>query len=113
MTIDPITLEDPTETFLRRLYIPLWCLLWIELVVLGTYYLTSSIPEILDYSFMHFGDNLVVARDATVVNAVLIALVCVFHRRIEAWVLWLAPQVQMYVKEAPEGEEAGDEDDEE
>ena len=108
MTPDPITLEDPTGDFLRRLYVPLWCIIWIEIVLLGTYWITTNIPEIPLYSYMHFRDPLFIPRLATTINTLLITLVCVTHRYIEEWVIRAAPHMQALVQQIGEYEEEDD-----
>lgn len=110
MSVDPISLEDPVGDFSRKLYVPLWCVIWIEIVLLGTYWITTSIPEITLYSYMHFRDALLIPRLATIANTFLVALLCVLHRYIESWVLWFAPQMKALVQEIDEYEEEGEEE---
>ena len=93
----------------RKLVVPLWCCIWIGIVCIGTYFITSGIPEIKDYSYFHFGNAFLLPKLITLFNTLAITSICIAHKYIERLVLEFAPQVQMMVKD---NEEYSDDDDE-
>ena len=109
-------MSEPTPSFWQRAYVPLWCLMWIEIWTLIAYWMCTAIPDVPMYSFMHYGDSLLVPRTVTATVALLILAICLLHKRIESWVLWFAPQVQYWVRDGgmpePDEEEEEDDDDE-
>ena len=84
---------------IARLMVPLWCIMWIEIWSFAAYYLCAVTPDVTGASLLDFGNPLTIARGVGLFVAIMIAAMCIAHKHIESWVVWLAPQVQDMVKD--------------